>query len=134
MEKFYYSSSVKGFFSSVVHSLEQMPGDCVEISREKYDEIFSGQSEGKLIVSNEEGYPSLTENAVDHNQLERDWRNIELKRADEELNKVQDSDPKATGTVAEWRQYRKDLRGWPENLNFPNSLFRPKSPDIKESL
>ena len=32
---------------------------------------------------------------------ERIWRDAELIRADEELNKVQDSDPKAVGTVGD---------------------------------
>jgi hypothetical protein len=60
------------------------------------------------------------------------WRNSQLQIADYELNKVQDSDPKAVGTVGEWRMYRKELRGWPENSKFPNKESRPISPHIKE--
>lgn len=134
MEKIYYSSSVKGFFSSDVHSVEQIPKDSVEISKDLYDELFVGQTKGKLISSDENGFPFLKDNPVDYKQIERDWRDIELKRADNELNKVQDSDPKAIGTVTEWRQYRKDLRAWPENQNFPNKNLRPVSPDNKESV
>lgn len=59
---------------------------------------------------------------------ERMWRDEELKRVDEELNKVQDADPKAKGTVSEWRQYRKSLRAYPETEGFPNKESRPISP------
>lgn len=58
---------------------------------------------------------------------ERLWRNIELSRADIELNKVQDG--VGTGTVTVWRQYRVDLRNWPESPLFPDSKCRPASPD-----
>lgn len=65
-------------------------------------------------------------------ELERVWRNSELIRADIELNKVQDTDSKAVGSVAAWRDYRKALRAWPENVNFPVKNSRPKAPDAKE--
>ena len=61
--------------------------------------------------------------------LERGWRNKELVRSDIELNKVQDTDPQAKGTVSQWREYRKALRAWPENKDFPNKGKRPVSPD-----
>jgi len=60
---------------------------------------------------------------------ERVWRDAELARADVELFKVQDSDPKAVGSVADWRQYRKELRAWPEHEGFPSKANRPKAPD-----
>jgi len=58
------------------------------------------------------------------------WRDSELTRSDFELNKVQDSDPKAKGSVSDWRNYRKALRSWPESLDFPNKDKRPLSPDM----
>lgn len=59
--------------------------------------------------------------------VERQWRNFELIRADEELNKVQDADPKAKGTVTQWREYRRSLRQYPESEGF-TSGNRPVSP------
>lgn len=59
------------------------------------------------------------------------WRNSELARADVELNKVQDSDQSAIGSVADWRAYRKSLRAWPECKDFPCVSSRPKAPDFK---
>ena len=60
---------------------------------------------------------------------ERLWRDAELVRADTELYKVQDGDPKAVGAVAGWREYRNTLRAWPEHRDFPNKDKRPVSPD-----
>lgn len=60
---------------------------------------------------------------------ERAWRNSELIRADIELNKVQDSDSNAKGTVSDWRNYRKALRNYPENPSFPDTSVRPPAPD-----
>ncbi|MGL5013011.1 MAG: phage tail assembly chaperone [Bacteroidales bacterium] len=64
--------------------------------------------------------------------LERQWRDMELEKSDIELYKVQDLDPKSVGTVADWRNYRKALRSWPDNSKFPNKTYRPKAPDFKE--
>lgn len=60
---------------------------------------------------------------------ERLWRDSELSRADIELYKVQDSDPKSKGSVSEWREYRKALRAYPESEGFPNQESRPVAPD-----
>ncbi len=60
---------------------------------------------------------------------ERAWRNQELIRADYELNKVQDADLKAVGTVGAWREYRKALRQYPQHKDFPSPDSRPKSPE-----
>lgn len=62
--------------------------------------------------------------------IERLWRDDELKRADYELNKVQDADPKARGSVADWRGYRKALRSLPEHPNFTDISARPNPPDL----
>lgn len=59
-------------------------------------------------------------------KLEKFWRNAELKRADVELNKVQDG--VGTGTVAGWRAYRCALRDWPAHEKFPDEDYRPVAP------
>lgn len=65
--------------------------------------------------------------------LERKFRDAELRRADIELLKVQDSDPGATGNVGDWRTYRKALRAWPNDENFPDPSYRPVAPDFTSS-
>ena len=59
---------------------------------------------------------------------ERSWRNDELVVADVELLKAEDADPASVGTPAQWRQYRVDLRNWPQSQAFPDSTLRPVRP------
>ena len=68
----------------------------------------------------------LIEEQIKH---ERDWRDSALIVADIELNKVQDG--VGVGTVTAWRTYRCELRGWPAHAMFPDSAYRPVSPDAK---
>lgn len=87
-------------------------------------------------VSEQEGWVEVSEDdprylkfiSVADELSERSWRDAELVRADEELNKVQDADPKAKGTVADWRTYRKALRNYPSVEGFPSKDLRPVSP------
>lgn len=130
--KIYYSANHKGFLHEGI--CQKIPHDAMEISQDKYKFLQDGISSGlqisineynEIILIKEESFTNLTKD-------ELFWRNSELKRADIELCKVQDSDPKAIGSVSAWRNYRKFLRVWPENKNFPNRNFRPQSPDNKE--
>ncbi|MOA61400.1 hypothetical protein D3C78_1865340 [compost metagenome] len=65
----------------------------------------------------------------DSKYIEKFWVEAELTRARDELEKVQDSDPQAIGSVSSWRDYRKALRAWQDNVNFPDSSKRPTAPD-----
>ena len=100
-----------------------------------YDEKLPPRAEVGMVAISPEEARAYADSYVDPEMspayLERLWRNKEISRADVELNKVQDSDPKAKGTVAEWREYRKQLRAWPSAKEFPNSKRRPKAPDAK---
>ena len=60
--------------------------------------------------------------------MERQWRDFELDRADIQLNKVQDG-VSGLGSVSAWRQYRTDLRNYPELVGFPETSIRPTAPD-----
>ena len=81
-------------------------------------------------MSAEEVVQHTAKPKVDTTEIqERLWRDAELTRADIELCKVQDSDPKAVGTVAGWREYRKALRSWPQSVDFPDTSKRPVAPD-----
>lgn len=61
------------------------------------------------------------------------WLSAELDRVRDEIEKVQDSDPKSVGSVSDWRNYRKSLRAWVEHVEFPKLEFRPKAPDTLTS-
>lgn len=118
----YYHKVKKGFV------LDSDTDQTVGLTKEEYTSLLSEQSSGKEIV-NENGNIIAKFVGKDLDNIERSWRNGELQRADVELNKVQDSDPKAVGSVSDWRVYRKALRAWPEHKDFPNKEFRPISPD-----
>lgn len=127
----YYSPSENAFYESSINT--NIPEDVLEITTSRKKELFVGQSKGLSIVPGEDGYPVNEGCAVDIDRnLEIVWRNSELFRADIELLKVQDSDPKAIGTVSQWRDYRKALRTWPENPDFPDKQKRPVSPKHKD--
>ncbi|MNQ04615.1 hypothetical protein D3C85_173330 [compost metagenome] len=126
----YFSKSKNGFFRSEIHG-DNKPEDCRSISEEVYLSLIEQQSLGKLIKSDEQGLPIAVDNIPSLAALmldERIWRDSELRRADVELNKVQDSDPKSTGSVSDWRLYRKALRAYPEHPEFPSRAARPTSP------
>lgn len=65
---------------------------------------------------------------------ERKWRDKELARADVQVNKIEDGEPGVTGTLAEWREYRVNLRSWPDSEFFPQYGYRPQAPDLEKSL
>ncbi len=126
----YFSASTGGFYSREIHG-DNMPADVVEITAEEHAALLEGQSQGKLIDFDENGYPILADQPEPTPEeiaaAERVWRNSELERADVELNKVQDG--MGTGTVSSWREYRCALRDWPESPDFPDSTKRPVAPD-----
>ncbi len=124
----FFSSSGLSFYDSV--DSDDIPDDAVEISLEIYYMLLQGEGDGKKISFDADGLPILVDRPIlqnDANQ-ERLWRNLALVLADIELNKVQDGDKNAKGSVAGWRTYRKELREWPESDNFPSEAFRPVAP------
>ena len=126
--RYFYSKTTGGFYIDAIH--DSVPEDSVEITEQEYQQLFEDQTVGKLIVPDSNGYPiavTVSPTLEDLKAIERGWRNSELSYADIELNKVQDSDPKAKGTVSDWRNYRKELRAYPDTLDFPQGI-RPISP------
>lgn len=136
----FYSKTTNTFypeeFKSVYKRNNTWPVDAVEVPHESYIEFGEGKPPfGKIRGCDTNGYPAWVDLVVSDSQnavVEASWIQQELDRATEELNKVQDSDPKAVGTVSEWRNYRKEVRAWNENPLFPDKLKRPVSPDNKE--
>lgn len=54
----YYSPSTNGFYTPEIHG-DNIPADAVEITREHYDALLAGQSNGQRIVADADGYPIL---------------------------------------------------------------------------
>jgi hypothetical protein len=51
----YFAASTNGFYDSEIHST--MPDDAVQITREKYTELMTGQSEGNPVSSDSNSNP-----------------------------------------------------------------------------
>lgn len=128
----YYSRTTNSIYDNQI--VDVIPEDSVELSMEDYLELRKQLALGAVLVSDKYGKPT-TENINELNtpqiskrEDEICWRNFQLSIADVELCKVQDADPKAYGSVSEWRAYRKQLRAWTEHENFPDVSFRPNPP------
>lgn len=134
--KYYYSPKqdaiYPGEYKEHYKRVNSWPADATEISVAIFEEFslstppegYKRGWDGVCLV-----WRPVYKSPLDLPKEERVWRNAELIRADIVLNKVQDSDPKAVGSVSDWRNYRKSLRAWPEHQDFPKTEFRPKAPD-----
>ncbi|MHB1227682.1 MAG: hypothetical protein ACYC0O_09180 [Desulfurivibrionaceae bacterium] len=58
----YYARTTGGFYDTVIHG-NNIPADAVEITKEEHAALLQGQSEGKHIVGDTEGYPVLVDPA-----------------------------------------------------------------------
>ena len=130
MRKIYELTDTQGFAGDFILLTEddKYPKHWTEVPLPSpiYTPIFNGSRNAKTGEWIGE-WTDAGEDTVSLAHCERAWRNAELSRADIELNKVQDG--MGIGSVAAWRQYRVDLRNWPENPEFPNSMARPVAPD-----
>lgn len=119
--KTYYSRSTNGFYVHGIHAA--MPDDVIEITQAQHQELILGQSNGKIISSDENGKPVLidppqptTEQLATQARAKRDsllsacdWTQVSDAPVDQEA----------------WATYRQALRditlqdGFPETINWP---------------
>ena len=59
----FYSKSTGGFYSAEIHGTN-IPSDSIEIIDEEYNNLLSGQSNGKRIIANDDGFPELADYLV----------------------------------------------------------------------
>ena len=65
----FYSKTTGGFYASEIHGTN-IPEDAVEITKEEYSSLVEGQSSGKRIISNADGFPELSDtNALTEEQI-----------------------------------------------------------------
>lgn len=131
--RYLYSPSTNCFYLKedlkLYKASNNLPLDLVEASSEDFHQYaIKTAPEGK-VRGWVDGKLTWVDRKVDASFVEAIWMEKELNRAREELEKVQDSDPSAIGSVTNWRDYRKSLRSWPESENFPNKAYRPTAPD-----
>lgn len=133
----YYSPSKCTFYDSVFKEVYisngNWPDDLVEVGEQLYEEVvIKKPKSGYCLVTDENGKPSLkfSEELVVSEDILREisWRDRELTLADFEINKILDEDFVDSDRERSWRNYRKELRNWPDNPDFPDELKRPKQP------
>ncbi|MNQ43058.1 hypothetical protein D3C85_567740 [compost metagenome] len=132
--KVYFSPAKLSFFPDEFKKDYEKSGtwplDAVEVSLEVFKEFALSSTPLDKVLGVVQGIPAWVDRVSTPNaSAERSWRNSELARADVELYKVQDSDPKSVGTVTAWREYRRLLRAYPESEGFPSAGIRPTAPD-----
>ena len=54
----FYSKTTGGFYDRAIHG-DNIPADAVEITKEQYSTLLDGQSSGKRIVADGDGFPVL---------------------------------------------------------------------------
>ncbi|PZW75538.1 phage tail assembly chaperone [Pseudomonas sp. 2848] len=152
MKKF-YSPGTGGFYDEEVHGLRLiedargklianpdccMPVDVVEISNEEHAELLEGESSGKRITANEDGYPVLTDpprpSSEEVAAFERQWRDGALQAAIWLRERHRDQQEIGTDTSLTAEQfaallvYMQALRDWPQSQQFPEIEHRPVAP------
>lgn len=73
----FYSKSTGGFYSREIHGIN-IPADAVEITTEQHQALIEGQSQGKRIVADENGYPVLADPPLP--TADDIWQRIKAKR------------------------------------------------------
>lgn len=63
----FYSASTGGFYNRQIHG-QNIPSDAVEISEEHYSLLILGQSQGKVIVPDQDGMPTLADPVITYQQ------------------------------------------------------------------
>ncbi|MHB2058985.1 phage tail protein [Pseudomonas monsensis] len=137
----FYSKSTGGFYDPAVHT--NMPGDVVEITREYWRELLDGESNGKVIVANDDGYPVLADppgpTPAELEGYERTWRNQQIAATDPVVTRYRDEVERwptllTPAQYIELQTYRHVLRLWPVGGELPLSEHRPLAPVWLSSL
>lgn len=55
----FYSAQTGGFYSRAIHG-DNIPADAVEISSEIHAALINGQSQGQIIMADDQGHPVLS--------------------------------------------------------------------------
>ena len=133
----YYSSNPRGFYDDRLHG-ENIPEGAKQITSERHNELLEGQSQGKIIREDADGYPVLIEppplTPEEVAAIERNWRDAKLAATDGDVTRHRDEVEEGLATTLTAEQYhdlqayRRRLREWPESGEFPLLDHRPPAP------
>ena len=133
----YYSSNPRGFYDDRLHG-ENIPEGAKEITSEQHQALLEGQSQGKIIREDADGYPLLIEppplTPEEVAAIERNWRDAKLAATDGDVTRHRDELEEGSATTLSAEQYtalqayRRQLRDWPQGEEFPLADHRPVAP------
>lgn len=133
-----YSKSTNGFYVQDIHG-GNIPDDAVDVSDEVHAEIIKGQSEGKVITADGNGYPILVDPpAPTQDQLSaqaRSDRDTKLAATNWLVERHREEQETGTTTLtaqqyADLLAYRQALRDVPQQTGFPESIQWPAIPEF----
>lgn len=118
-------------------SINILPDDAFLITAEEHASYLHGEMDGKTINYETEP-PTLVERSSQPPEVlaevERNWRGIQLETTDGVVSRHRDELEEGSATTltveryAELQSYRRALRNWPENGEFPLADHRPVAP------
>lgn len=115
-----YSKTTGGFYDPEIHG-EAVPSDCVEISKERHDELLAEQTSGKVIAGDAVGLPQAVAPVLTWDAV-RSKRNALLTASD--WTQLAD----APVDKAAWATYREALRNITETFATPDAVVWPARP------
>ncbi|WP_046856795.1 phage tail assembly chaperone [Pseudomonas sp. CCOS 191] len=133
---FFYSAATGGLYVHDVNGTS-MPADAMEISEDNYSALISAAADGKVLISDSNGFPVIAEPEIPSGTLasaEREWRDAQLALTDGLVSRHRDElDDHMETTLSpsqysELQAYRRTLRNWPESVQFPLIEHRPLVP------
>lgn len=135
---YYFSPSTGGFYTLEIHG-DAIPEDAVEVSDEIHASMMGGQSQGKMIVAGEDGYPMLAdpppptaEQLAAAALMKRDRL---LRDAATRIAPLQDAVDLGVATEEEdakllaWKRYRVALNRIDQQPGYPSDVVWPDRPD-----
>ena len=137
-----YSKSTGGFYDSAHNAF--VPTDAMEVSGEDYLALLEGQGKGKCITAGEDSYPVLNDLPPLPKEVlivnARDWRLHQLTATDgvvaRHRDELEEGSPITLNAAqyTELQAYRRALRNWPEEGEFPLVESRPEAPTWLSTL
>ena len=124
----YYSAKQAGFFHASVHST--LPDDAKPVEEKEYVRLLSAQSEGKRIVADASGNPTLSDEQPVIEVTEESVRSKRDNLLNESDRYMLPDYPISDNGKQLWVDYRQALRDIPNQPGFPQEVNWPETPNV----